>query len=97
MGSKEGIKWDYYSNVEVLQLDELNWRYRALNLEGLMYLRILELLGVRELDRIAGLEKLKHLTYFNWLAFTFTFSWSNSVVAHIEGQLPLSLTFAHFA
>jgi len=88
IGSLEGIKWDYFSNLEVLQLLGVLWGHRALNLEGLVCLRILEVVDVNHIDEIEVLEELKNLSHFiGYPQYSI-----HGMGAHIVGQLPLSLT-----
>jgi hypothetical protein len=83
IGSLEGIEWQFFSNVVVLDLVGFRLVQGTLNLKGLKCLRSLRLLLIDGLDRIEGLEGLKNLSYFSW------FHWNDSAGGDME--FPASL------
>jgi hypothetical protein len=66
IGSLEGIEWQFFSNVAVLDLRDLDFEEGTLNLKGLKCLRSLSLDDIWGLRRVEGLEGLKNLSYFYW-------------------------------
>jgi hypothetical protein len=91
--SLQGIEWKNCANVEVLKLHGLECIQGALSLERLKCLRSLELYGIGGLDRLVGLEGLKHLTYFTWYYID---PRGYEVQTHV-GQFPASLKLLHIA
>jgi hypothetical protein len=64
--SLEGIEWQFFSNVVVLDLTNLDLVQGTLNLKVLKCLRSLCLDNIGGLNRVEGLEGLKNLSYFKW-------------------------------
>jgi hypothetical protein len=88
IGSLEGIEWQRFPNIVILDLWGLHLGQETLNLKGLKCLRSLCLHNIRGLDRVEGLEGLKNLSYFKWLG---VLHYGGDDTGTRIGQFPASL------